>query len=173
MSQTSDELADAITETHVAYFRRHPKGQVEQTCLIECETGEAVAIECGWGSSTEREFTLGALRLAMIRHKAVRYAIWSEVWTANKPVPEGMTVEQAAAEHVDAYVHGDITADPNRVEAVFTLVVEGKGRMITRLQRIIRGRNGGVRKLELITGGDDITTMGGALADLMPERTIN
>jgi hypothetical protein len=173
MNRTSEQLADEIAARHADYFRKNPKGEIVQTCLIEPEEGEDFyLIECPWGSNPQRMIVLSALRQAMIQLSAARYAIWSEVWLLKKPAPEGQTVEDAIAEHDASYTHGDIAADPARIEAVFTLVVEGKGRVITRTQRIIRGRNGGVRKLEPIEG-DDMQNFGGALADLMPERTIN
>jgi hypothetical protein len=170
---TSDELIDALAERHANYFRRNPMGSINQTCLIEPEEGEPVILQCGWGSDVERLVVLAALRVAMITHKAARYAFWSEVWTVRKATPKGTTMADAIAEHDAAYVHGDLSVDPDRVEAVYTVVVEGKGRVVSRLQRIIRGRNGGVRKLELIEDNDEPAHFGGALANLMPPRTVN
>jgi hypothetical protein len=172
MTLTSEELADELMASHVARYQREPMGQIIPSCLIEPEAGQPVVLQCGWGSSTERAVVLAALRVAMITMKAARYAVWMEVWTVAQTVPKGTTMDDVIAEHDAAYVHGDLSADPNRVEAVFTLVVEGKGRMVSRLQRIIRGRNGGVRKLELIEN-DKSTSLGGALGELMPPRTIN
>jgi hypothetical protein len=170
--RTADELADELAAAHVDYFRRNPKGEIIQTCMIEPEAGEPVFVQCGWRDEFERSITLEKLRLAMLALRAARYAIWTEVWTLLNPVPEGASMEKAEADFVAGYTHGDIAADPKRIEAVFTLVVEGKGRMVTRLQRIIRGRNGGVAKLVPLEGGDGLN-LGGALADLMPTRTVN
>lgn len=170
---TSDELADALAAEHAAYFKRNPKGEIVQACRIEPEVGEPIMVECGWRDEAERTLTIAMLRLAMSNLRAARYAIWTEVWTLLNPVPEGQDAMEAAADYVDSYTHGDIAADPKRIEAVFTLVVEGKGRMVTRLQRIIRGRNGGVRLLEPIDQGSQTEGMGGVLGDLMPRRTVN
>jgi hypothetical protein len=171
---TSEELVESLTERHADYFRKNPNGSILQTCMIEPEEGETVILVCGWGSNTERLVVLAALRQAMITLKAARYAFWSEVWTVKKANPKGTTVAEAIAEHDASYTHGDLSADPDRVEAVFTLVVEGKGRTVSRLQRIIRGRNGGVRKLELIEQDEETRrAFGGALGNLMPPRTFN
>jgi hypothetical protein len=170
---SSEELADALAEEHAAYYRRNPKGEIVQACFIQPEEGDALVFACPWRSEIERLAVIAALRAAMIEHHAARYAFWSEVWTARRTVPAGTTMEQAEADFTESYTHGDIAADPHRIEAVFTLVVEGKGRMVTRLQRIVRGRNGGVRKLMVVDGGDDLAHMGGVLATLMPPRTLN
>ena len=168
---TTEQLADEIAATHVSWFREHPTGGIAQTCLIFPEEGKAFAVECGWRDEDERRLMLAVLRATMATQRAIRYAIWSEIWMAMKPLPEGRTAQQ---EIDDAdYQHGDISRDPDRVEAVFTLVVEASGKQAIRLQKIVRGRRGGVRRLEPLDGDpSEWEGMGGALGDLLPERTF-
>ena len=158
---TTEELAETLAVHHAIWFRRNPTASIVQTCLIFREDGEQVAVPCGWGNEFERQLMVGILRATMIAESAVRYAIWSEVWMVTGGFP-------------DDYRHGDLARSPDRVEAVFTLVVEASGAMAVRLQKIIRGKNGGVRRLEPLEGPlTDVVKGFGVLGDLLPERTFN
>lgn len=171
MTVTADELADELTRTHLAWFKKNPMGQLEQACLIFPEAGEPHVHPCGWANPVERQLTLAVLRALMIATQAVRYAMWSEVWMVAQNLPEGMDPATAAKDFAESdYQHGDFSRDPARVECVFTLVVEASGKTVNRVQRIIRGRSGGVRTLIPEPGYEGF---GGALADLLPERTFN
>ena len=103
----------------------------------------------------------------MERRKAFRYAGWAEVWTKNIKTPPGVTAKEDAERFARGYRPGDLAADPEREEAVFTLVVERGHKLTTRMQTIERGRNGGVRRLVPVANSDDMGSLGGALADLL------
>lgn len=171
---TAAALADQLVAQHVAWFREHPTQELIQTIMLEQENGEVHFIPCPWRDALEREYVLAALRTLMAARKAVRYAVWAEVWTKSVTPPAGVTtVEDAQRYANDTYRHGDLAEDPDHDEAVFTLVVEPGRKLTTRMQRIERGRAGGVRRLVLVEGGDDMGDMGGALADLMPEQSVH
>lgn len=168
------ELADHLAAQHERWFADHPTSDLVQTVMFEQENGETHFIACPWKDADERAFVLNGLRIIMRARKVVRYAVWAEVWIKNMRVPKGADAKAEARKWGRTYQHGDIAQEPDRGEAVFTLVVEGGGKVTGRLQRIERGRNGGVRRLvmeEMSEGGFE--GMGGALADLMPERSVH
>jgi hypothetical protein len=153
---TRDEIADSLVAQHERWFKEHPTEPLIQTVWMQREDGEVMFVACPWKDAQEREFVLAGLRMVMEARKVVRYAMWTEVWLTMGKVPER---------------YGQVGEDPDRTEAVFTLVVERSG-VTARLQHILRGRSGGVRKLRL-EPTDDALRMGGALADLLPERSVN
>jgi hypothetical protein len=169
VTASTEELADEIAAQHRRWYRANPRGQLVQTCLIIGESGETTAVQCGWSDEAERALTIGVLRAMMVVESAVRYAVWSEVWLAFQKTEPGATSADAAKAFGD-YRHGDLSRRPDRVEAIFTLVVEASGKRAHRLQRIVRGRSGGVRTL---VDMEPMDTLGGALGDLLPERTFN
>jgi hypothetical protein len=173
LSVTAAQLADRLMAQHERWFAKNPMGELVQTVLMEGEDGEVNFVPCPWQDAAERVFVLEALRVMMLAKGVVRYAIWSEVWIKHVTPPPGSTAEKDAERFARSYRHGDIAEDPDRTEAVFTLVVEPGGKLTTRLQRIERGRAGGVRRLVLEEGGEDLGQLGGALADLMPERSVH
>ena len=164
----TDEFADELTETHRAFYRQKPRGELVQTCVIVGDDGKTTAIKCGWDGDAERGLTLALLRSMMRTLGAVRYVIWGEVWLLFAKRDPGETIEEGRRKALAETP--DFSKAPNRVECVFTLVVEASGRRAHRLQRIVRGRSGGVRTLVDMEPMDDL---GGALAELLPERTFN
>ena len=167
---TTKELIESLTTQHMEFYRKNPRGQLAQTCLIFGEDGDVVAVECGWQDAATRQMTIATLRAMMVTYNAIRYAVWSEVWMAMQKVPPGVDPGAEALDALADYQVGDISRDPDRIEAVFTLVVEASGARAHRLQKIIRGRSGGVRTLIHMEPMDG---MGGALSDLLPKRTFN
>jgi hypothetical protein len=177
---TAAELADELTKRHEQVFKDDPKAELMQTVLVQTEDGRVLAIPCGWENAMDRQFKLTLLRELMVVEKVIRYAIWAEVWMKMETAPPEVqgqkatkdTLKKAVKEFSKRYEHGDLSRDPNRIECIFTLVVETGGKLTSRVQTIERGRNGGVRRLVRMEEKDDTLNMGGALAELMPERTI-
>jgi hypothetical protein len=158
---STEELAETLAAHHAIWFRRNPTLPLVPTCLIFSEDGAQTSLPCGWSSDVGRELTLALLRATMIIENAIRYAIWFETWTRRGDVP-------------DDYQNGDLARSPDRVEAIFTLVVEASGAQAVRLQKIVRGRNGGVRRLEPFDENPELWKgAGGALGDLLPPRVFN
>jgi hypothetical protein len=167
---SAEALADDLAAQHVRWYRAHPTEQILQTCLIFPEEGDGqIVVACPWSDATERAFVLTTLQALMIREKAVRYALWSEVWMANLKVPPGTDLDHAS--EAANYQQGDLATHPDRVEAVFTLVVEASGKVAHRVQKIVRGRSGGVRTLVMMDAPDEFGS--GALVSLLPPRTFN
>jgi hypothetical protein len=167
---STEELADDIAAQHLRWYRANPRGELVQTCLIFGESGEGTAVQCGWSDEAERALTIGVLRAMMIAQSAVRYAVWSEVWMVQRKTDPGEPIPAAAERAFRDYRHGDLSKDPDRIECIFTLVVEASGKRAHRLQRIVRGRSGGVRTL---VDMEPMDGLGGVLGDLLPERTFN
>jgi hypothetical protein len=167
---TTEELVDLLVTRHREFYRRNPRGQLAQTCLMIREDGTSTAVECGWEDAAQRDLTLAVLRAMMMIQNAIRYAVWSEVWMVEGKTKPGEPVPKAAERDFRDYQVGDLGKNPNRIECIFTMVVEASGKEIHRLHRIIRGRSGGVRTLVEM---EPMNGLGGALADLLPERTFN
>ena len=167
---TTDELADLLAETHRDFYRNSPRGEIAQSCLIIGADETRRVIQCGWHNAAEREIILAGLRMIMVLTQATRYAVWGEVWMVYRNSPPGVDPAEAAEKAFAEYENGDLSRDPERIECVFTLVVEASGKSVQRIQKIIRGRSGGVRTLVAMEPMDGL---GGALGDLMPERTFN
>jgi hypothetical protein len=166
----TEVIADEIAAQHMTWFAANPKSELVTTCMVFPETGPPMMIQCPWRDEDERRYILARLRELMVVTRACRYAIWSEVWAAGRKMPKGMTEAEAIAKREREYTRGDVHADPDRFEAVFTLVVDASGKSAFRLQRIVRDNKGRVRDLE--PQAEEVG-MGGALADLLPPRTIN
>ena len=167
---TAEALADELAARHRDWFRQNPMGELAQTCLIFGEDGAVTAVECGWANPVEREITIALLRMLMERAQAVRYALWAETWMVQSIRPEGMDPQEFAKRESTKYAPGSLATHPDRIECVLTYVVEASGKSVSRTQRIIRGRSGGVRTLVPEDIGDG---MAGALTDLLPHRTFN
>jgi hypothetical protein len=156
---TSEEVADFLTQMHVDYFRAQPMGQVAQTVLMESEDGKTHTMPFSFSDTLERALVVAMLRGLMADQKVVRYAIWCEAWIRKLP-----------RTGLDDYELGDLAVDPASEEIVWTVVVD-TAQKIGRAQKIIRGRNGGVRELQL-KPLDDASELLGEFAHLLPERTI-
>lgn len=137
---TSAEWAEKLACEHVDYFKRHPKGQISQVCIIEAEEGY-IFVACAWRDEDERRFVLATLRAQMRAAGARRYAFFGEAWTRRTSVPPGRPLRGD-----DGFVMP--VDDPNRGEEVFTIVVDPRVASPAFIShRIVRGRSGGVRTL--------------------------
>jgi hypothetical protein len=165
-----EALADELVLEHAAFFAVNPHAGVVPRCLIFVPGGDMVAVDCGWNTADERRTTLRALRLFLASVGATRYAIWSEIWAVVAPTPPGKSREEVERAFGENYEHGDLAADPERMECVFTLVVDASGLTANRLQKIVRGKGGKVVALYPmpIQAG-----LGGALASLLPARHLH
>jgi len=170
---TADELeaiADELALEHAAFFAVNPHSGVVPRCLVFIPGGDMVALDCGWNGPDERQHVLRALRLFLASIGATRYAIWSEMWVVARPMPPDKTreeIERAFGENDEA---GDLEADPDRMECVFTLVVDASGFTANRLQKVVRGRHGKVVALYPMPSP---ARLGGALASLLPARRVH
>lgn len=148
---TAAEWADHLCARHSAFFDRHADRALPPTCIAQLEDGRAVALPCPWASEFERLLVLTLLRGQLRMMRAVRYAIFSEVWMTDGPAGPDRLAPRL---------------DPQRQEAVLTAVV-GRGQApVTRCQRIRRTEGGAVSALELedefpgLLGGDLLTLLG-------------
>lgn len=165
---TTDELADRIAQMHADYFRANPRGEVTHTCMIDPGEGEPFLVTLGWQDAAERALTIAALRLSLSALNAKRYAIWSEVWSIKEKRPAGGSLADLEA-RANAYPPGALAHHPDRVEGVFSFVVERSGAFASRWQRIVRDKRGRVASLEI--DAEHPPQMGGALANLFPPPT--
>lgn len=155
---TALELADQLAAAHEDFFKEKPKGELLTAVLVEGGDGQQIIVACPWSDGDQRALVIAMLRELLHRLEAVRYAMWSEAWTIDSPEAIGPDYEQ-----------GDISRRPDRREVIMTVVVDAKENTpVCIQQRIIRGRHGGVRKLERREGNWDGIT--GALTTLLPER---
>jgi hypothetical protein len=165
-----EALADTIAQQHAAYFVENPKGEIVQTCMIFAASGEAHLIVCGWASAEERDATIGALRMFIEASGATRYAIWAETWFVRAELPKGADPLAAARKASRAYRPGSLAEHPDQIEAVMTLVVDASGLKASRMQEIVRDRKGRVASLKPM---DSEAQIGGALAELLPRRSVH
>jgi len=166
-----EAIADELAALHAEAFEADPAHRIEQTCLVfrPGEVGSA-AIPCGWNSAAEREGMLRALRMIIAAAGVTRYAIWSEVWAVLAPVPDGASREEAERSFGENYQNGDLAKHPERMECVFTLVVDASGAQANRMQKIVRGARGEVLTLHPMPAQ---AGLGGALASLLPPRRVH
>jgi hypothetical protein len=160
-ARSNMELAEAVADQHTEFYRTNPRGQLAQACFVEHADGHSAILPCSWASAEERQAIIALLRVYMEMHHATRYAFWSEAWMV-APLPD---------EEVRDYQHGELAKHPDRQEVVFTFVVDRDGQRVGVAQRIVRGRHGGVRKLER-ADMDGMDGIGGAMAELFPPRSL-
>jgi hypothetical protein len=168
---TAEELADALAEQHGRWFDEHPDGSILQSVLVVPEEGDAMVLGCPWNGPHERDAIIHMLRVLMHQASAVRYAVWAEVWIVKEAVQAGDDPKAAAEARAAEYELGDLEQHPQRIEAVFTIVVDASGTTASRLQPITRGPDKAVVRLEPAETG--YGGLGGALANLLPKRTVN
>ncbi len=146
---TLTEWVDSLCSLHVSYFKNNPQGDLMQTCIVETDD-ESLVIACPWGDYDQRDIILDMLRDCLQRLQAHRYAFFAETWISSYRVDEDTTAKPSERS--------------NRQEAVVTVAVERNGSQITRSQKIMRDKSGGVSSL--ISSCTNYESLGGELLEL-------
>jgi hypothetical protein len=166
LGESLSDLAEALAEVHERCFRERPRDQLDPTFMLIGQNGAAEIFTLPIRDPQSREIILNALRQMLTIPDFVAYAVWGEAWVAEAGAHE--RAQQAGA---SPYMNEWGEGHPDRMEVVSTTCVARSGEVVHLAQRIVRGEDGAVIRLEREASG--ATAFGGAFITLFPPHQIH